>query len=133
MAEQSVVLDTNVFVAAGFNPHSASAQIIESVRAGHLRLVWNETTRSETESVLRQIPPLDWRSFADLFRPEDRSAITVPLERFPHIPDWADRKFAALSKSTGAVLVTADDHLLGTRDRGAIQIMTPDEFWTRYG
>jgi predicted nucleic acid-binding protein len=34
---KSVILDTNVFVAAGFNPGSASARIVEQVRAGHLR------------------------------------------------------------------------------------------------
>jgi predicted nucleic acid-binding protein len=129
MAERSVVLDTNVFVAAGFNPHSASARIVESVRAGRLRMVWNEETRRETESVVRQIPPLSWGSFAGLFRPEERAPADVPLARFAYIPDPADRKFAALAKSTGAVLVTADDHLLGTRDRAEVQIVTPAEFW----
>ena len=31
-----VVLDTNVFVAAGFNPGSHSARLIEAVRAGRV-------------------------------------------------------------------------------------------------
>jgi hypothetical protein len=32
-------MDTNVLVAAGFNPRSASARIIEEVRSGELRLI----------------------------------------------------------------------------------------------
>ncbi len=55
-----VVLDTNVWVAAGFNPDSSAAQIIQAIRDGDLRLVWNEATRRETRQILTQIPPLDW-------------------------------------------------------------------------
>ena len=33
----NVILDTNVFVAAGFSERSASARIIEAVREGRLR------------------------------------------------------------------------------------------------
>jgi hypothetical protein len=35
----TVVLDTNVFVAAGFNPRSASARIVEAVKRGQVRMV----------------------------------------------------------------------------------------------
>jgi len=34
-----VVLDTNVFVAAGFNPGSHSARLVEAVHDGRLRMV----------------------------------------------------------------------------------------------
>jgi predicted nucleic acid-binding protein len=129
----SVVLDTNVFVAAGFNPHSASARIIEAVRDGRLRLVWTDATRAETSAVLQQIPPLSWQPFADLFRPSDRLTGGVPIGEFADVPDPADRKFAALAAAANAVLVTADDHLLRVRDRTDIEILMPDEYWARYG
>jgi predicted nucleic acid-binding protein len=129
----SVVLDTNVFVAAGFNPHSASARIIEAVRDGRLRLVWTDATRAETRAVLQQIPPLSWQPFAALFRPSDRFTGGIPIGEFADVPDPADRKFAALAAAANAVLVTADDHLLRVRDRTDIEILMPDEYWARYG
>ena len=42
-----VVLDTNVFVAAGFNPGSHSARLVEAVRDRRLRMIWDEATREE--------------------------------------------------------------------------------------
>ena len=39
-----VVIDTNVFVAAGFNSGSAAARILAAVREGHFQLVWNKPT-----------------------------------------------------------------------------------------
>ena len=65
-----IVIDTNVFVAAGFNPRSAAARILAAVREGRFQLIWNEPTRRETEMILRRIPHLDWERVADLFRPE---------------------------------------------------------------
>jgi uncharacterized protein len=126
-----VVLDTNVFVAAGFNPRSASAKILEAVRQGQLRMVWNDETRRETEHIMQQIPPLRAHVASDLFRPEDRySAATYP-ERFAYIPDPDDRKFAALAHAAGAILITNDNHLLRHRDRMDLTVLTPNEFWNR--
>ena len=52
---EDVVIDTNVFVAAGFNSKSAAARVFEGVREGRFRLIWNEPTRRETESIVRRI------------------------------------------------------------------------------
>jgi hypothetical protein len=41
---KGVVIDTNVFVAAGFNRRSAAARIVAAVREGHFQLVWNKPT-----------------------------------------------------------------------------------------
>jgi predicted nucleic acid-binding protein len=42
-----VVLDTNVFVGAGFNPRSHSALLLDAVRDGRLRMVWDDATHKE--------------------------------------------------------------------------------------
>lgn len=128
MPAPSVILDTNVFVAAGFNPQSASAGIVADVRSGRLRMVWNDATRRETEHILRKIPPLAWDAFSDLFREEDRYDGETSPEQFAFVPDPDDRKFAALSAATGAVLVTNDDHLLDHRERMSSEILTPREY-----
>ena len=123
-----VVLDTNVFVAAGFNRRSASARILEAVRHGDLRLVWDEPTRAETRAVLTRIPPLSWNPVENLFSEEARFDGETCPELWVRIPDPADRKFAALAEAAGAVLVTNDDHLLAGREDLALEILTPSEF-----
>ena len=123
-----VVLDTNVFVAAGFNPRTASARIVDAVRQGQLRMIWDDATRREIEHVLQRIPPLRDYPVAELFRPADRYTAATHPEQFNSIPDPDDRKFAALAHAAGAVLVSNDDHLL--RDRGMdLNVLTPGTFW----
>jgi predicted nucleic acid-binding protein len=131
MPAPAVILDTNVLVAAGFNRKSASAQILDQVRSGRLRMIWNDQTRRETEHILSRIPPLFRNRVAELFREEDRyHAVTFP-ENFDYIPDADDRKFAALAEAAGVVLITNDDHLLSNRDRAKLEILSPREYWER--
>jgi uncharacterized protein len=131
MPRPAVVLDTNVLVAAGFNPRSASARIVNAVQEGELRMVWNDATRREIERIVHRIPPLRAQPVAQLFRPEGRFTGPTHPERFADIPDPDDRKFAALAEAAGAVLVSNDEHLLGSRDRTGLTVLTPSEFWRR--
>ena len=128
-ASSAVILDTNVFVAAGFNPRSASGKIVGAVRQGQLRMIWNDATRREIEHIMQQIPPLRAQSVADLFRPGDRYTGATHPERFAFIPDPDDRKFAALAAATGATVISNDDHLLRFRDRMDLTVLTPSGFW----
>ncbi len=100
-----IILDTNLFVAAGFNPGSHSAAVIERVRAGELTLVWNQATQAETRHILERIPPLHWERFAALFQPAGR------------FDSPNDRKFAPLAAASGARLISNDEHLLGVGKR----------------
>jgi predicted nucleic acid-binding protein len=122
-----VVLDTNVFVAAGFNPRSASARIIEAVRRGAVPIVWSDATRAETERIMRRIPPLSADAFLDLFRSEDRFDGPADPDAFGHVPDAEDRKFAALAVAAGATVVSNDGHLLGAAG-GELSVLSPGEF-----
>jgi predicted nucleic acid-binding protein len=127
-AAPAVVLDTNVLVAAGFNPRSASAGIVEAVRHGRLRMVWNDATRREIERILQQIPPLRGHPMEPLFRPENHVPAATDAEDFREIPDPDDRKFAALARAAGATLISNDKHLLEGRDRLNLPVLTPGEF-----
>jgi putative PIN family toxin of toxin-antitoxin system len=131
MPPPSVVLDTNVFVAAGFNPRSASRKIVEAVKQGQVRMLWNDATRREIERITQQIPPLRTHNLVDLFRPEDRFTAATHPDRFADIPDPDDRKFAALAQAAGAVLISNDEHLLGQRGRSDLTVLTPGAFWRR--
>ncbi len=123
-----VVLDTNVFVAAGFNPGSHSARLVAAVRDGRLHMVWDDATRAEIEHVIRQIPRLSWPRIADLFRSEDRFAGATNPQQFSFVPDPADRKFAALADAVQAPLVTSDAGLLHAGGEMAVPVLKPSEF-----
>jgi predicted nucleic acid-binding protein len=129
----TVVLDTNVFVAAGFNPVSHSARLVEAVRDGRLRLVWDDATHAEIEQVMRQIPRLSWTRIANLFRSEDRFVGPTHADAFGFVPDPADRKFAALAEAAHAPLVTSDAGLLHAGEQMAVPVLKPIEFARRCG
>ncbi len=131
-ASSIVVVDTNVFVAAGFRPRSASARVVGQIRSGRLRMVWHEQTRSETRHILSKIPPLSWPDVERLFREEDRCPEEVDVGRFTHISDPDDRKYAALAHIAGAILLTNDSDLLSGRHLECVEILTPAEFCDRH-
>jgi predicted nucleic acid-binding protein len=128
-----VVLDTNVFVAAEFNPGSHSARLVEAVRDRRLRMVWDDATRTEVEHVMRQIPRLSWARIADLFRSEDRFSGATHPEAVGFVPDPADRKFAALAEAAQAPLVTSDAGLLNAGAEMSVPVLKPSEFARRGG
>lgn len=133
MGAAPVILDTNVFVGAGFNPHCASARLVAAAGAGALRLVWHETTLAETRRILDKIPRLRFETVAPLFAPDGEFTDALALDAVSLVPDPEDRKFAALAGQTGAVLVSSDDHLLGVRGRLAADIRTPGEAAAYFG
>jgi len=127
-----LVLDTNVFVAAGFNPRNKSGRILERIREGSWIMVWNRDTRRATVAVLARIPPLSHWDVDSAFSPEAEVKAETHPERYALIQDPDDRKFAALAVAAAAVLVTSDDHLLSQRDRIEIEVLTPAEVVARF-
>jgi predicted nucleic acid-binding protein len=128
-----VVIDTNVFVAAGFNSRSAAARILVAVRAGYFLLVWNKPTRRETETILHRIPGLDWARVEDLFRPEGEFTGPVDPDAFVMIADRDDRKFVALSAAATTPLVTSDNLVLAQQRAVGIEILSARAFVAREG
>jgi predicted nucleic acid-binding protein len=131
-ARPAAILDTNILVGAGFRRSSHSARIVDAVRDGRVRMVWNDATRREIEHVLRQIPLLSWERVAGLFREVDRFQGETHPEQFDYVPDPADRQFAALADAARVPLVTQDEHLLQGRARARSPILTPAEFVRRH-
>ena len=128
LLSRTIAIDTNVFVAAGFNPSSAARQVLARVERRELDLVWNARTRNETEHILTQIPRLDWADFSALFREELRLDEALDLCRYTYVSGELDREFLALAEATGAILVTNDSDLLIPRDQADVPILTPSEF-----
>jgi predicted nucleic acid-binding protein len=124
----NIVLDTNVLVAAGFNPRSDAARVVQAVREGRLTLVWNDATRDETRRILDKIPPLDWQRFADLYDAACRYDGRTEPDRFERLDGPLDRQFAALADAAGALLVSNDDDLLSVRHDLPVTVMPSGEF-----
>ena len=122
-----VVIDTNVFVGAAFNPVSASARLLSAVREGRAALVWDAPTRHETRAVLDRIPRLSWTAVSDLFREDCRFVGETRPAAVTQIADPADRKFAALACAAGCTLVSSDRHLLDHRHSLGVPVVTPGE------
>jgi predicted nucleic acid-binding protein len=102
--------------------------LLDAVRDGRLRMVWDRATHEEIEHVLRRIPPLSWGAVAELFREEDRFDGATHPDKFDYVLDPADRKFAALADAAGAPLVTSDRGLLNARGQAPFTILKPSEF-----
>ena len=126
MVSLRAILDTNVFVGAGFNRRSASAQLLQAVREGRLVMVWSRATRAETQRILEKIPPLSWGAVADLFDPANEAPDADPATA-DFVTDAEDRKFAALSLAEGCPIVTSDDDLLTHADK--LDVFKPSTFW----
>lgn len=122
-----LVLDTNIFVAAGFNPCSRSARILVEADAGQWRIVWNQATRRETARILGRIPPLAGIDVDAAFAEENEFTAETHPEQFELVRDPDDRKFAALAAAADATLITNDAHLLSVRDRLDVSVLTPRE------
>jgi predicted nucleic acid-binding protein len=123
---ERAVIDTNVFVAAGFRPGGASARILAAVRAGRLVMLWTDATRRETRAVVGRIPPLSWQSVAGLFLEAGRISPAPDPAAAAFVADPEDRKFAALALATGAEIVSSDSDLLD--HAGRLRVVTPAAF-----
>ena len=122
----SVLLDTNVFVAAYWARSSASARLVRACISGSVQAHFSRAVRAEVSAVLRQI------RVSDAYKREVDTFWSVAIEVEPRAvesirtADPSDQKFleAALGGDTD-FLVTNDDHLLRVGYVGRTEILTP--------
>lgn len=119
------VLDTNVLVAAGFRPRSASGRLAAAVRDGRLVALWTGATRAEAVAVLGRIPPLRHLDLSALFPEAGRLDAPLHPAAFDRVPDPADRAFAALADAAGVPLVTADAPLVAGARAHGLDVRSP--------
>jgi putative PIN family toxin of toxin-antitoxin system len=121
-----VVLDTNVLVAAAYNPASAR-RLVEACLRGEVTAVVSAAVRAENERILsraaRGLP------YADRLRQLLGQAEVVepgePIHAVPDDPD--DDKLVGAALAAGAVLVTNDGHLLAVAGHCGLRVVRPAE------
>ncbi len=122
----SLILDTNVFVAAYWAPSSASARLIEACKDGVARAHYSPEVRREVERVLHTIKVREsYLRSLDAFWQRATEVRGVPAGSV-RTEDPEDQKFleAALGGDTD-FLVTNDDHLLSVGYVGRTEIVAP--------
>jgi putative PIN family toxin of toxin-antitoxin system len=122
-AVRRVVLDTNVLVAAAYNPRSASRRVVEACLGGELTPVLSPALRREYGFVLaraaRGRPYL-----GRIRRLLDGAEVVEPAQTPRVVPeDPGDDKLVAAARAARAVLVTNDTHLLALASSEGLQVM----------
>ena len=129
MRKPRVVLDTNTFIAARFNPGSASARIIDLCIGGECHALLSAKLRAEIESVLRRVRAGE--EFRAKVRRLLRSAEVVRVAReLPLVmEDPEDNKFLNCAlRGEADYLVTSDRHLLKFGDYLGTKVRKPSQF-----
>lgn len=119
-----LVIDTNVLVAAAYNPGSASRKIVSGVEVGTFELIVSPDIVREYERVFpKAIRSGDararvWQSI--------RHAESVTPAEVPYVTaDRSDDKFLAAD-----AIITSDEHLLAVHPYEGIEILRPVVFGT---
>lgn len=124
-----VVLDTNLFVAAYWNPRSASARILAAGEAGELRVLYSPAIVHELRLILRNA-----RTSA-AFQARVTALLAEAMEvhptqnprRVPEDPD--DDKFLSCALAGDAeYLISSDAHLLRLDAMDGVRIIPPGRF-----
>ncbi|HEA47022.1 MAG TPA: putative toxin-antitoxin system toxin component, PIN family [bacterium] len=129
LAKIRVVLDTNVLVAAHFNPGSASNTILELCQRKKLVLVLTSHILKEFSLILRNI------SARKSFRKKMDKIIfqAILAKKAPRVnmvcEDPEDNKFLSCALAGKAdYIITSDRHLLVLRKFRGIKIVKPVQF-----
>ena len=124
-AAKRVVLDTNVLVAAAYNPRSASRHLVEACLGGRLTAVLSSALRREYEFILARAAR--GRPYLErIHQLLDGAEVVEPAQTPRVVPDDpGDDKLVAAALGAGAVLVTNDAHLLALAGHEGLEVVRP--------
>lgn len=133
----TIVIDTNVLISAGLLPESKSAQVL-ALAVEHFVIAQNQATWHELETRIAR-PKFD-RYFGDSGRLRHLIKIAQSMQVFEKSAavaisrDATDDKFIGLALDSGAaILISGDADLKDVRTHGGIEILSPAQFFERFG
>lgn len=120
-----VVLDTNVLVAAAYNPASDSRRVVEACLSGELTAVLSLAIRREYEFILDRATR--GRPYRDRLQLLLDGAAVVEPSGTPRVvaEDPDDDKLVAAALAADAALVSNDAHLLGVAGHQGLRVVRP--------
>lgn len=122
----TIILDTNVFVAAYWAPSSASARLIRACIDGFARALYTDEIKSEVMHILGLIKvSSDYMEWVEEFWSIAENVEPVVVDSV-RTKDPDDQKFLEAAVGGDAdFIVTNDDHLLSVNYIGRTEILTP--------
>ena len=126
-----VVLDTNVLVAAAYNPASASRRVVEACLDGELAAALSPALRREYEFILARA--VRGRPYLErIHRLMDGAQVVEPAQT-PRVvaDDPDDDKLVSAARAAGAILVTNDAHLLAIAGHEGLKVVRPADVRAR--
>lgn len=127
--KKAVVLDTNLFVAAYWNKHSASASILRSASEGEVKFLYTKQIKKEVFFILKNINVGKHYSdyiesiFSNGRQIKPRKHVSV-IKEDPQDDKYLDCAISGKAK----YIVTNDKHLLKIGHYRSIRIVRPGEF-----
>ncbi len=122
-----VVLDTNCFLAARWNPSSASGRIIRMCLDGELRHLCTPAIAREMRRLVRQVGATPSFS-ASVERYLESAEMVEPVPVPERAADPDDQKFLECAAAGADYLVSSDNHLLDVRGAGRALVVKPAQF-----
>lgn len=123
-----VVIDTNLIIAARWNPGSSSNRIINMVIEGKVSAVYTTAIKNENLHILEKVkPPKD---YLDKILKFYRISRKVDAKRKIDIcPDKADNRFLeAAVAGKASYIISSDRHLLDLKEFEGVRILKPGDF-----
>ena len=125
---KTVVIDTNLIIAARWNPRSSSNRIINGVLKGDIDAVYTSEIKNENLHILEKVkPPKD---YLDKILKFYRISKKVTSDRRINVcPDKADNRFleAAVAGKVDYI-ISSDRHLLDLKEFEGVEILKPGDF-----
>ncbi len=128
----TIVIDTNVFVAAFFNPRSASSQIIDRCLDGEFKVLFSDPVLNEIDHILDCVKAS--REFTTKVSSlvEQSDIVEIRCDLYVVRSDPEDNKLIELAASGQAdFLITSDRAVLGIEEFNEIRILKPGQFIDR--
>jgi len=128
MKKPKIILDTNVYISAYFNPLSDSNRILRWIEEGSAELLISDSIRKENLFILKRIPVI---SKAYLFRIDSIIKLATridPEEKISLIQDDPDdNKFLEIAR-LGDYIISNDRHLLNIGLFHGCKVVTSGRF-----
>jgi putative PIN family toxin of toxin-antitoxin system len=127
----AVVLDTNVLVSGVLSGAGPPGRIVEAVLAGEFVPVFDTAILDEYRDVLkRRELALSSSLVAELIEAIENGGTHLTVPPWPKdLPDADDAPFLAAAAAANCILVTGNLRHFPKSARGAVQVMSPQEFF----
>jgi putative PIN family toxin of toxin-antitoxin system len=124
----TIVVDTNLFIAGRWNPHSHSNRIIDLVLEDTIDAVYTYEIKDENLFILDKVNPS--KDFLDkVIRYYQHARKVVPRRKVNICPDPSDNRYLEAAEVAKAnYIITSDHHLLDLGFFAGARIVKPGEF-----